>query len=171
MSETANNVANLEPAQRSYSLDARTQVHHMTSQGFSAEGGMPFMAEDLNEVLILDFNPTSFAQGGKDEETQLQVCALFSRNIPGFTSAQSQFGKKYVTWRMSCPASFERSMGTEKARQALRDAAIEHLEPFKGMVAVWRAWPRIERPENGELKLLMRLHLMTGEAYQAFVGK
>lgn len=143
----------------------------MMSQGFSAEGGMPFMDEDLNDVLILDYTASSLAQGGKDEETQLQVCALFSRNIAGFTSHHSQFGKKYITWRMACPASFERAMGTEKAKQALRDAAIEHMESFKGKIAVWRSWPRIERPENGELKLFMRLHLMTEEAYQAFVGK
>lgn len=151
-------------------FEVRRVVHYETSQGFRAEGGMPLLPEDLNDLLVLDSGQIPFASRGGDEESELQICCMFKRNIAGAPMVESQYGKKYVSWRMSCPSSFEKAMGTERAYQALREAAIEHLEPFKGKIAVWREWPKIERSKSGELGLFMRLHLMTEEAYQKFVG-
>ena len=144
-----------------------SEVQCAPSQGFTVQGALP---EDFRESLVLDVGHMSYASRGRDEESELQICCMFTRNIAGATMVNSQYGKGYLSWRMSCPSSFEKAMGTERAHQALRDAAIEQIEPFKGKIAIWRVWPRIERAKNGELGMLMRFHLMTEEAYQKFVG-
>ena len=111
--------------------------------------------------------PMRLAERGEDPETEAEICAYFKRNIRGYVSFISQYKQQYVTYRYVCPAQIEEALGTEKARIAMRKMVTDAIEPFKGAVAVWRKWPRINR-SDGLLHLSMRFHLMIEADLEAF---
>lgn len=106
-----------------------------------------------------------------DPETSDAVTSLFRRNLRGASMQRSQYGLEYLGWHCRCSTHTEEAIGTDKAKDILRQEARDALEVFAGThpVAVWRFWPAIERCEKTKrLALYMRVHVMTEQDFQAF---
>jgi hypothetical protein len=152
-------------------------AEHHTLHGFVIEGGGRYHDEaHLKRDLIVGYdedvgeiNP-AVSRRGADSETELFVCALFSRNIAGAACAISQFNKPYVSFRVFCPSRFEEASGTERAKEALRETMADALRPFAGHVAVWRKWPEIYRDADG-IGISARFHLVTEKTYETYFVK
>jgi hypothetical protein len=147
-----------------------------------SDSGQPLYERRVIDGLLLGFNRQSFlgdngppVRGGSianalDEPTAKRVLGFFSHNIPGSPTASSQFAQPYTELCLRVPVAIELALGTEKAKEALLTAIEVELTPYRGLVAVWRSWPRIERRgDGGQLEFRARLHLMLKSEYRAFL--
>lgn len=105
----------------------------------------------------------------QDPETAQMIYALFKYNVRVPTKALP-VKIDFTTIKYGLPASVVEALGTERARDLLRNDLLAFLRPFQGAAALWRTPPEVERHgDEGSIGIYARVHLMLAHEYEVLL--